>query len=305
MSDPALLRTASPSPLQLRGAPGGLLVLTLPAAMRFDALRIAMRDLFTESPGRFKGARVRLDLGQRELDLLEIRRLVHLTKDEFDVEVVGLQCENVALQRMAERELKLKLTVGVALPPPDPAEVAPPAAEAEVKAVQLVEESATSPALFAVDADKAPGRFETEESSTDIVSPPGEEADEDADLGGRVLTVAQTLRSGACVRFAGDVQVFGDVNPGAQIIAGGNIVVMGALKGMAHAGTRDERAIILAFDLRPTQLRIGKVIGVVPGADPDKAGRAFHPEVATIVDGHIAVEPYRGKLPAPQQKENA
>lgn len=319
MSEPALLRTASPSPLQLRGAPGGLLVLTLPAAMRFDALRIAMRDLFTEAPGRFKGARVRLDLGQRDLDLLEIRRLVHLTKDEFDIEIVGLQCENLALQRMAERELKLKLSVGVAIPPPDPTDpegagAAPstpasglPVADSsvEVTAVQLLDESATNPALFAVDADKTSGRFETEESSTDIVSPPGEESDEDIDLGGRVLTVQNTLRSGACVRFAGDVLVFGDVNPGAQIIAGGNIVVMGALKGMAHAGTRDEKAIILAFDLRPTQLRIGKVIGVVPGADPDKAGRVFHPEVATIVDGHIAVEPYRGKLPAPQQKENA
>lgn len=309
MSEPALVRTASPSPLQLRGAPGGLLVLTLPAAMRFDVLRIALRDLFAESPGRFKGARVKLDLGQRDLDLLEIRRLVHLAKDEFDVEVVGVQCEPLSLQRMAERELKLKLTVGVAPPPPDPAEVAPVTAPtggaaAEERAVTLVDESATSPALFAAEADRKGPDYETEDGSTDIVSPPGEQSDEaDADIGDRILTVSNTLRSGACVRFSGDVQIFGDVNPGAQIIAGGNIVVMGALKGMAHAGTRNEKAVILAFDLRPTQLRIGKVIGVVPGADPDKAGRTFNPEVATVVDGHIAVEPYRGKLP--QQKENA
>jgi septum site-determining protein MinC len=284
--------------LQLRGAPGGLLVLTLPGAMRFDALRIALRDLFAESPGRFRGARVRLDLGARDLDLMEIRRIVHLAKDEFDVEIVGLQCESLALQRMTERELKLKLSVGASAPP-DPAE----AAVEQTTAAVLVEENETSPALFAVDPDRVGPNFETEEGSTDIVSPPGESDDEDEGLGGRTLTIQHTLRSGACVRFGGDVQVFGDVNPGAQVIAGGSIVVLGALKGMAHAGTRDEKAVILAFDLRPTQLRIGKVIGVVPGADPDRAGKTFNPEMATIVDGHIAVEPYRGKLP--HQKENA
>lgn len=297
MSDPALLRTVSPSVLQLRGAPGGALVLTLPPAMRFDVLRIALRDLFQESPGRFKGARVRLDMGSRDLDLMEVRRIVHLSKDEFDIEIVGLQCENHALQRMAERELKLKLTVGSPTPP-DPAEAVGP----QTTAVTLVDDDGTSPALFAADADRAGPNFETEESSTDIVSP-ANDGDGDDDLGGRSLTLNHTLRSGACVRFPGDVQIFGDVNPGAQIIAGGSIVVLGALKGMAHAGTRDEKAVILAFDLRPTQLRIGKVIGVVPGADPDKAGKLFNPEIATIVDGHIAVESYRGKLP--QSKEHA
>ncbi len=299
MSEPALLRTVSPSPLQLRGAAGGLLVLTLPPVMRFDTLRIALRDLFNESPGRFKGARLRLDLGTRDLDLMEVRRIVHLSKDEFDIEIVGLQCESLTLQKMAERELKLKLTVGV-LAPPDPTEAAtasPSGAE-----VTIIDEEGTSPALFAVDADLAGPNFETEEGSTDIVSPSGDPED-DADLGGRTLTLHHTLRSGACVRFGGDVQIFGDVNPGAQIIAGGSIVVLGSLKGMAHAGTRDDTAVILAFDLRPTQLRIGKVIGIIPGAAPDRAARTFNPEIATIVDGHLAVETYRGKLP--HQKENA
>ncbi len=304
MSDLAYEREAPPqSPLQLRGAPGGLLVLTLPTTVRFDGLRLLIRDLLGNPPGRYRGARVRLDLGQRDLDLLEIRRLVHLCKDEFEVEVVGLQCDNLSMQRMAERELKLKILVGA--PPPDPTEVPHTSPDTESTAVVLLDESATSPALFAVDADENVGpNFETEVGSTDIVSPAGEASDEaDADLGGRTLTIYNTLRSGACVRFGGDVTVFGDVNPGAQIIAGGNIVVLGALKGMAHAGTRDDGAIILAFDLRPTQLRIGKVIGVVPGADPDKAGRNFTPELATVVDGHISVEPYRGKFPHP--KENA
>ena len=288
MSEPALLRTVSPSPLQLRCAAGGLLVLTLPPALGFDALRFALRDLLQEAPGRFRGARVRLDVGQRDLDLLEIRRIIHLAKTEFEIEIVGLQCEAISLQRMAERDLKLKLTL------------APTAADPET--APLPNDMGTGPSAFTADPDvfdlSSPS-FQTEDVSTDIVGEPGGESDEES--GRRTLTVHHTLRSGTCVRFGGDVQIFGDVNPGAQVIAGGNIVVLGSLKGMAQAGTHDDNAIILAFDLRPTQLRIGKVIGVLPGAHPDKTGRGFNPEVATLTDGHIAVEPYRGKLPLKQE----
>ena len=78
----------------------------------------------------------------------------------------------------------------------------------------------------------------------------------------------------------------------------GSAIVFGALKGMAHAGTRDDDAIILAFDLRPTQLRIGKVIGVVPGANPDQATRGFHPEFACVHEGQIVIDTWRGKLPS-------
>ena len=281
MSEPALLRTVSPSPLQLRGAAGGILVLTLPATLGFDALRFALRDLLQEAPGRFRGARVRLDVGQRDLDLLEIRRIIHVAKVEFEIEIVGLQCEATSLQRMAERDLKLKLTL------------APSATDPALEAMQPLDD----PDVF----DSSSTSFETEDVSTDIVGEPAGDSDEEP--GRRTLTIHHTLRSGTCVRFGGDVQIFGDVNPGAQVIAGGNIVVLGALKGMAQAGTQDDNAIILAFDLRPTQLRIGKVIGVLPSAHPDKAGRSFNPEVATLTDGHIAVEPYRGKLPL--NKENA
>ncbi len=294
MSEPALNLAPVKSTLLLRGVPGGLLVLPLPAVMRFDALRLGLRDLFGNPPGRYAGARVRLELGQRDLDLMEIRRLVHMLKDEFDVEVVGLACEPGPIQRMAERELKLKITpvVNGRGPDFDADDAAPTLGATRVPP----DDNVTAVALVADDeAPKAPN-FQTEDGGTDIVSPADD--DPDAHVGGRVLTVHQTVRSGSCVRFPGDVQVFGDVNPGAQVIAGGNILVYGALKGMAHAGTRDDGAVILAFDLRPTQLRIGRVIGVVPGADPDRATRGFVPEIAYVHDGAIAVESYRGKLPS-------
>ena len=71
------------------------------------------------------------------------------------------------------------------------------------------------------------------------------------------LLVQRSLRSGQSIHHTGSVVIMGDVNPGAEVIAGGNIVVMGSFRGVAHAGAQgDESATITAFRLRPTQLRI-------------------------------------------------
>jgi septum site-determining protein MinC len=73
------------------------------------------------------------------------------------------------------------------------------------------------------------------------------------------------IRSGQTVYHDGDIIFLGDVNPGGAIIATGNIYVLGALRGMAHAGfSGNEEAIIAAAYLRPTQLRIAEVISRPP-----------------------------------------
>jgi septum site-determining protein MinC len=71
------------------------------------------------------------------------------------------------------------------------------------------------------------------------------------------LFLSRTLRSGTRIEFAGHVVVLGDVNPGAEIVAQGNVMVWGRLRGMVHAGSKGNRAaMICALDLSPTQLRI-------------------------------------------------
>ncbi|MEN8171664.1 MAG: septum site-determining protein MinC [Chloroflexota bacterium] len=73
---------------------------------------------------------------------------------------------------------------------------------------------------------------------------------------GAVLT-KRTLRSGHSINFRGHVVVVGDVNPGAEIIADGNILVWGHLRGSVHAGASgNENAIVCALELAPQQLRI-------------------------------------------------
>lgn len=104
------------------------------------------------------------------------------------------------------------------------------------------------------------------------------------------LLVEGTLRSGQSVSFEGNVVILGDVNPGAQVTAGGNVIVMGVLRGMVHAGASgDEQAMIVAFRLRPTQLRIANHIA----RSPD--GEVFNPnqpEIARIRDGSVVIEAF-------------
>ena len=69
------------------------------------------------------------------------------------------------------------------------------------------------------------------------------------------------LRSGQSVRFAGSIVILGDANPGSEIIADGNVIVLGFAKGMIHAGASgDDDAFVYALSLQPTQLRISNII---------------------------------------------
>jgi septum site-determining protein MinC len=83
------------------------------------------------------------------------------------------------------------------------------------------------------------------------------------------------------------VVVFGDVNPGAEIIAEGNVIIWGRLRGMVHAGAKGNRnAVICALDLSPTQLRIAEEVSAVLKPREDPA-----PEIARInKDGKLQAE---------------
>lgn len=104
------------------------------------------------------------------------------------------------------------------------------------------------------------------------------------------MFINETLRSGRSIYYHGHVIVKGDINPGAEVIADGNIVVWGKLYGLVHAGAEgDESATVSALDLSPTQLRIADFITVAP--PPDKK-RVPIPESASIRDGQIVAEPW-------------
>jgi septum site-determining protein MinC len=101
------------------------------------------------------------------------------------------------------------------------------------------------------------------------------------------VVVRRTLRSGQAVRHTGHVIIIGDVNPGAEVLAGGDIVVWGKLRGIAHAGAMgDDDAVVCALQLMPSQIRIGSYVA----RPPDRARPPKVPEIASIQEDRIVVE---------------
>lgn len=97
-----------------------------------------------------------------------------------------------------------------------------------------------------------------------------------------------TLRSGQVLFYEGNLVIFGDVNPGAVVKANGNIIVLGSLRGIAHAGANGNlRAIVSAYVLNPTQLRIADIIARSPD---EKIPDSVNPEVAKVKNKSVYVE---------------
>ncbi len=98
------------------------------------------------------------------------------------------------------------------------------------------------------------------------------------------LVVRHTVRSGQQVRHSGDLVIVGDVNPGATLIASGDIMVFGWLRGTVYAGQPDRRErSIYAVRFQPSQIKIGEVLAL-----GDRDGQS--PEWAHVESGGIVVE---------------
>lgn len=119
---------------------------------------------------------------------------------------------------------------------------------------------------------------------------PEEQKRADAVADDTALFINKTLRSGKRVEFPGHVVVMGDVNAGAEIVADGNVIVWGRVRGMIHAGSKGNRsATICALDLSATQLRIADEVSAMlkPQKDPK-------PEIASInSEGRLQAELWR------------
>ena len=99
---------------------------------------------------------------------------------------------------------------------------------------------------------------------------------------------AAKLRSGQKISYDGTLVIFGDVNAGAELEAAGHILVLGALRGVAHAGCKgDKHAVIYANQLSSVQLRIADLIARAPDGENTKRNI---PEIARIMDNYLVIE---------------
>jgi len=105
------------------------------------------------------------------------------------------------------------------------------------------------------------------------------------------IVVERTLRSGVNIQHHGHVIIMGDVNPGAEVIAGGNVIVWGRLRGMVHAGAEgNENAYVCALVFEPTQLRIADQIAI-----PPKKKWKSQPEIGLLKEGQVIVQKWDTK----------
>jgi len=108
------------------------------------------------------------------------------------------------------------------------------------------------------------------------------------------VVIQRTLRSGQVVTHPGHVVIIGDVNPGAEVRAGGSVIIWGRLRGVVHAGIGEEgeKAVVCALQFSPTQLRISSYITRAP---TDDVGRSnISPEMAVVQNSQIVVEAWSG-----------
>jgi septum site-determining protein MinC len=213
---------------------------------------------------------------------------MHTLSDVFKIRVEAINCSHDALIAFAESGLKLKVY------PRAPVEVAKPKIE------PVVVEELIAPALLEVPSDIVEVA-EVTDNSTDtpanilVESPSLGDNLNQASQSDSVLTLKKSLRSGQKVRHAGDVVVYGDINAGAEVLAGGNIIILGSLRGLAHAGARgDDGATIVAFDFRPTQLRIGRKFAEPTEWSP-RLEKSYSPSIASVHGGEVIVEAYSGQ----------
>lgn len=97
----------------------------------------------------------------------------------------------------------------------------------------------------------------------------------------RIVKVEKMIRSGQVLEITGDLLLIGDVNPGAKVVATGNIYVMGVLRGIAHAGVNGKAdAVIVASKMEPSQL----VIATIASRSPDELQAMNHEMEYAYID---------------------
>jgi len=116
--------------------------------------------------------------------------------------------------------------------------------------------------------------------------------------GARTVILPHGVRAGFRGEYRGSVVILGDVNPGSEIVAGGDVIVMGALRGVVHAGHGGNAdAIVWARPIASAQIRIGDAVARAPEGSSLSTMRKLDghevAEMARLQEGTIVIEAHR------------
>jgi septum site-determining protein MinC len=255
--------------IAIKGTRNGLL-LTLEPETPFSELLNALSRRLSEAPGFFRGASLALDTTRRNLRISERTQLEALLA-KYQMSVTPL--EQTPTAKHNEREVissSDSLLVNYQMPV-TPLEQIPTAKHNEREVISS-SDIGSDPSIA------------TEITSEQTQAQPYLHDPRDSD---DTLLLRRTVRSGQAIHHASNIVIMGDVNPGAEIVASGDIIVWGVLRGMVHAGyPNNENAIVCSLVLSPVQLRIAHLLS----RPPDGFQVQARPEFATIKNGQIVVE---------------
>ena len=100
------------------------------------------------------------------------------------------------------------------------------------------------------------------------------------------LYLQMTVRSGVEIRHPGTVIIIGDLNPGGSVVADGDILVWGRIRGIVHAGAKgNSQSVIMTLQMEPTLIRIADQVA----RGPEKPPAQFYPEVAYVTEKGIRI----------------
>ena len=283
---------ADPKPAAvLRGTARGLEIV-LDGRAAIDDIASALNEKLAEAPAFFRGSDVRIRVDDGPLAAGCLARLDEIAT-RFELRVIELGAarpESSAPSPVSEVLEVVEGSDGVysgvaAIP-----EGGPLAVGSEPYETLEVDRAVSPPANTNDDSsiDKL-----LVSSAAEAVAAAIDEIAELAKAPEKTRIVVGPIRSGVILDHRGHVIVFGDVNPGAEVRAEGNIVVLGRLRGTAHAGIGRDVGFILALRLEPQQLRIGRMVARASDSDEGTS----EPEIARIVSDSITVERYQGRLP--------
>ena len=245
-------------------------------------------------------------------------RVIHLQKESEQTAEIGAETRDGATLSVALTEAEEQIAESEASDMKDFVEATDEITQDEENAVEL-----TSEIEIDIEASEEEAEYEDQDTSDDsedseeVIFMVEEEVIEEEELEveeeeeeepltatenvvvrpnpGGTMYLRQTLRSGQTVSHKGHLIIIGDVNPGAEVMAEGDITVWGSLRGIAHAGIGGNvDCEIRALNLQPIQIRIAHAIARAPDKPRMSYSASHGPETARIVAGKIRV--FRSRL---------
>ncbi len=266
-------------PVIIKGVRDGLLLI-IDDDVPFAQVLTDLVARIKAQPSFFQGATVTLNMGRRVFDAPEFDILYRMLTRS------GMKVASVVSQSAQSRMVVENFGVGRMV-------------------VENFGVGSRPPSYSAGDSVVGPG-LKGRGSQPGALSPGGlawpEGADpaqgwEDVVEAGVGLFLRCSLRPGQSVRYGGDVCIMGDVETGAEVVAEGDVIVWGTLKGIAHAGVGgDDEAVVCALRMNPTQLGIAGILARFPTTTTGYLYDTQPPEMARLDGGRIVVEAWRPEL---------